>query len=91
MRPLTRFAWYALLLLRYVVAFALGWLSVRLIGAREWPFWIKVIVEFLVVNGLIVGAFVVGPMTYRGYLEEQRRLFEAMTRVGTRTDRGNET
>jgi len=91
MRPLTPFVWYTLLVLRYAVAFGLGWLSVRVIWARHWAFWIKVMVECLVVNGLIVGTFVVGPISYRGYVEEQRRLFDALTRARARRDRTDES
>ncbi len=90
MRPLTPFAWYTLLVVRYAAALALGWLSVRFIWARAWVFWIKVTVEFLLVNGLIVGVFVVGPFTYRGYLEEQRRLFDALNRARAGKGRGED-
>jgi len=90
MRPLTPFVWYTLLVLRYAAALGLGWLSVRLIWARDWAFWIKVTLEFLVVNGLIVGTFVVGPVTYQGYVEEQRRLFDALTRARARGGGENE-
>jgi hypothetical protein len=87
-RPVAPLAWYATLVLRYGVAFALAWLTIDFIWAREWAFWVKVIVEFVVVNGLIVWALVLGPITYRGYVEEERRLVDAaLTHMRSRVRR----
>lgn len=80
MRPLSPIAWYSLLVVRYGLALALGWLCVRYIWALHMSFALKVIAEFVVVNGVIVGALVVGPLSYGGYLAEQRRLEEARAR-----------
>jgi hypothetical protein len=66
MNPLSPIAWYGILVLRYTLAAGLGWVSVQVVWARDWAFWVKVVAEFLLVNGLIVGALVTGPVTYRG-------------------------
>ena len=81
MKPLSPIAWYGLLVLRLVTGLGLAWLCVVYVWNRDWPTWVKVAVDILIVNGIILGAFVTGPVTYRGYAIEAERLADARRRV----------
>lgn len=71
---LSRPAWYFVVAGRLSVALGLGLLALWGVYALPVPFWAKVMIDVLVINGVLVAGIAMGPISYSAYLQMQQRV-----------------
>lgn len=77
---MTRIKWYLLLVLRIgtaaLLAVVLGWIVYR----SSLPNWLQMVIDILIINGLVVGSLIIGPISYRQHRRSVDRIHEELKR-----------
>lgn len=70
MKP--QIVWYALVIIRWAVGLGLVWWGLPTIHSQEWSFFLEMLAELFLFG--LVGVFVVAPISYRGAVQELKKL-----------------